>query len=43
MRVGNIMIDSLEMMRETIEATPLYEKFGVEKGDYAVLTSYNFV
>ena len=37
-RVGNIMIDSLEMMRDTIEATPLYEKFGVEKGNYAVLT-----
>jgi len=37
-RVGNIMIDSLEMMREAIEATPLYEHFGVAKGDYAVLT-----
>ncbi len=37
-RVGNIMIDSLEMMRETIEATPVYEQHGVEKGNYAVLT-----
>ena len=37
-RVGNIMIDSLEMMREAIEASPVYEKFGVEKGNYAVLT-----
>jgi UDP-N-acetylglucosamine 2-epimerase (non-hydrolysing) len=37
-RVGNIMIDSLEMMRETIEATPVYEQFGVDKGNYAVLT-----
>lgn len=37
-RVGNIMIDSLEMMREAIEATPVYEQFGVEKGNYAVLT-----
>jgi UDP-N-acetylglucosamine 2-epimerase (non-hydrolysing) len=37
-RVGNIMIDSLEMMREHIEATPIYEQFGVKKGDYAVLT-----
>ena len=38
LRVGNIMIDSLEMMRETIEATTAYEQFGVEKGNYAVLT-----
>ncbi len=37
-RVGNIMIDSLEMMRETIEATPVYEQHGVDKGNYAVLT-----
>ncbi|MGD8908549.1 MAG: UDP-N-acetylglucosamine 2-epimerase (non-hydrolyzing) [Chromatiales bacterium] len=37
-RVGNIMIDSLEMMREHIESTPVYEQFGVEKGNYAVLT-----
>jgi UDP-N-acetylglucosamine 2-epimerase (non-hydrolysing) len=37
-RVGNIMIDSLEMMREHIEATPVYEEYGVEKGNYAVLT-----
>ncbi len=37
-RVGNIMIDSLEMMRENIEATPVYEQHGVEKGNYAVLT-----
>ncbi len=37
-RVGNIMIDSLEMMREHIEATPVYEQFGVTQGDYAVLT-----
>ncbi len=37
-RVGNIMIDSLEMMRETIEATPVYRQHGVEQGNYAVLT-----
>jgi len=37
-RVGNIMIDSLEMMREHIEATPVYQEHGVEKGNYAVLT-----
>ncbi|MEJ2394958.1 MAG: UDP-N-acetylglucosamine 2-epimerase (non-hydrolyzing), partial [Candidatus Thiodiazotropha sp.] len=37
-RVGNIMIDSLEMMRESIEATRIYEQHGVEKGNYAVLT-----
>ncbi|MCU7811580.1 MAG: UDP-N-acetylglucosamine 2-epimerase (non-hydrolyzing) [Candidatus Thiodiazotropha sp. (ex Notomyrtea botanica)] len=37
-RVGNIMIDSLEMMRETIEATPVFEQHGVSRGEYAVLT-----
>ncbi|MCU7797226.1 MAG: UDP-N-acetylglucosamine 2-epimerase (non-hydrolyzing) [Candidatus Thiodiazotropha sp. (ex Myrtea spinifera)] len=37
-RVGNIMIDSLEMMRETIEATPVFEQHGVSQGEYAVLT-----
>ena len=37
-RVGNIMIDSLEMMRETIEAAAVYKQHGVEKGNYAVLT-----
>lgn len=37
-RVGNIMIDSLEMMREHIEAKPVYEQHGVVKGNYAVLT-----
>ncbi|MCU7915437.1 MAG: UDP-N-acetylglucosamine 2-epimerase (non-hydrolyzing) [Candidatus Thiodiazotropha sp. (ex Gloverina cf. vestifex)] len=37
-RVGNIMIDSLEMMRETIEAAPVFEQHGVSRGEYAVLT-----
>ena len=36
--VGNIMIDSLEMLREEIEANPIYKKFGVEPQDYGVVT-----
>jgi len=37
-RVGNIMIDSLEMMRDKIEALNLGSELGVEKGSYAVVT-----
>jgi len=37
-RVGNIMIDSLEMMRDRIESEKTYEKFGVEQGAYGVVT-----
>jgi UDP-N-acetylglucosamine 2-epimerase (non-hydrolysing) len=37
-RVGNIMIDSLVMMRDKIEAAETYQKQGVDKGGYAVLT-----
>lgn len=36
--VGNIMIDSLEMMREKIEAAQSYAIQGATKGEYAVLT-----
>ncbi|MBL3527918.1 MAG: UDP-N-acetylglucosamine 2-epimerase (non-hydrolyzing) [gamma proteobacterium endosymbiont of Lamellibrachia anaximandri] len=37
-RVGNIMIDSLEMMRDKIEADPTYIDLGLKKGEYAVVT-----
>jgi UDP-N-acetylglucosamine 2-epimerase (non-hydrolysing) len=37
-RVGNIMIDSYEMMRPQIEAAPGPEKLGLERGRYAVVT-----
>lgn len=36
--VGNIMIDSLEMMRERIESERTYEVFGLEPGGYCVAT-----
>ena len=37
-RVGNIMIDSLEMMRSRIEREDTMSKFGVKKGDYGLVT-----
>jgi UDP-N-acetylglucosamine 2-epimerase (non-hydrolysing) len=37
-RVGNIMIDSLEMMRPAIERTDAARALGLEKGRYAVVT-----
>jgi UDP-N-acetylglucosamine 2-epimerase (non-hydrolysing) len=37
-RVGNIMIDSLEMLRSTIEKDSAYKDFGVKKGDYCLIT-----
>ncbi len=37
-RVGNIMIDSFEMMRSHIEASAAYEEFNLPKGGYAVAT-----
>lgn len=37
-RVGNIMIDSYEMMRAQIEADAGPAKFGLERGRYAVVT-----
>lgn len=36
--VGNIMIDSYEMLRPQIEADGTREKFQLEKGNYAVVT-----
>ena len=37
-RVGNIMIDSLEMMRPAIEAANLSEKLGLSHRNYGVVT-----
>ncbi len=37
-RVGNIMIDSLEMMRPKIEARALCRELGLEKNSYGVVT-----
>ncbi|GMT42560.1 MAG: UDP-N-acetylglucosamine 2-epimerase (non-hydrolyzing) [bacterium] len=37
-RVGNIMIDSLEMMRDKIESQKVYKELGLERGDYGVVT-----
>jgi UDP-N-acetylglucosamine 2-epimerase (non-hydrolysing) len=37
-RVGNIMIDSLEMMRETIDASRFAGKLGFAAGEYGVMT-----
>jgi UDP-N-acetylglucosamine 2-epimerase (non-hydrolysing) len=37
-RVGNIMIDSLEMLRETIEKEDVYQGLNLTKGSYGVVT-----
>ena len=37
-RVGNIMIDSLEMMRSKIEKTVAYEGIGLQPGEYGLVT-----
>ncbi len=37
-RVGNIMIDSLEMMRDTINQQNAYAAYGLEKGGYGMIT-----
>lgn len=37
-RVGNIMIDSLEMMRHTIEKQNAFADYGLERGGYGVMT-----
>lgn len=37
-RVGNIMIDSLEMLRETIESQAAYKELGLKAGEYGLLT-----
>jgi len=37
-RVGNIMIDSLEMLRETIQIKVAYTEMGLKKAGYGLLT-----
>lgn len=37
-RVGNIMIDSLEMLRPKIEAEAVYAEFGLKKRQYGIVT-----
>jgi UDP-N-acetylglucosamine 2-epimerase (non-hydrolysing) len=37
-RVGNIMIDSLEMMRERIEQQTTYQELGLQRGEFGVVT-----
>ncbi len=37
-RVGNIMIDSLEMLRHSIEKQETYDKYFLKKGQYGVVT-----
>ena len=37
-RVGNIMIDSLEMLREKIEEQEVYREFGLKRNGYGLVT-----
>jgi len=37
-RVGNIMIDSLEMLREKIQEKAAYKEFGLKQGEYGLVT-----
>ena len=37
-RVGNIMIDSLEMLRDTIDKEAFYQEIGVEPGGFGIVT-----
>jgi len=37
-RIGNIMIDSFEMLRESIESADSQDELGLESGKYAVVT-----
>jgi UDP-N-acetylglucosamine 2-epimerase (non-hydrolysing) len=37
-RVGNIMIDSLEMLRGSIESQSAYQEFKVSRGEFGVVT-----
>ena len=37
-RVGNIMIDSLEMLRGKIEEQDVYSEYGLNKGEYGIVT-----
>ena len=39
-RVGNIMIDSLEMMREQIEKQNTWSDFGLQPGGYGIVTMH---
>jgi UDP-N-acetylglucosamine 2-epimerase (non-hydrolysing) len=39
-RVGNIMLDSYEMMRPMIEASPVLQEMGLEPGSYGVVTMH---
>ena len=36
--IGNIMIDSFEMLRDTIEAADTRDRLGLKTGDYAMVT-----
>ena len=38
--VGNIMIDSLEMLRDNIERRKTYLEFGLEAGSYGIVTMH---
>jgi UDP-N-acetylglucosamine 2-epimerase (non-hydrolysing) len=38
--VGNIMIDSLEMLRSKIESLDVYRTFGFEPGEYGIVTMH---
>ena len=37
-RIGNIMIDSFEMLREGIESSSAQQELGLESGEYAMVT-----
>ncbi len=37
-RVGNIMIDSLEMLRDKIESQAAFREFGLKQNDYVLVT-----
>ena len=37
-RVGNIMIDSLEMLKEKIEEQDVHTEYGLNKGEYGIVT-----
>ena len=37
-RVGNVMLDSLEMLRDKIETLAVYKEFDLNRGDYGVVT-----
>jgi len=39
-RVGNIMIDSLEMLRDKIEKEIVYEQYGLPRGQYGLITMH---